>query len=248
MKPMLRTSLVAFALLATQTSLVGAASAAPAELVADRAVQQGAPAKETRPVPAACSKSNNLLSDLCTTDQAEIVDTLMTLDGEVLSTQVYDESTMDQILGEDTNASTEGTGGLFATAAYTDGGTSSASGCREVTVTNIKKNLSVLATMFKFETATRWCWHRASKEVFNVSTNHRVSNVNGFVNWHGIIGKTTKYYDAGANDGYPRSAYKHWKQAKASNEAPVLGTLGYIYPENTLLSYWNGTYKWSTKN
>lgn len=133
---------------------------------------------------------------------------------------------------------------------YADGsgGTSSASGCRKVTVHNERETL-LGTTAFKFHTWTRWCWNRADQRVTGTpTTGWSISDVGSFEEWQGVINKTLYFYDYGANNGYPRSAYYHQRTGHFKNCVPQAGCIKNTYPKNTLRSYYNGKWSWTTSD
>lgn len=100
--------------------------------------------------------------------------------------------------------------------------------------------------MYTWQTWTDWCWTRSNQKITRATNGSKFIPDNDFLDWSGTVDSEIGYYDYSTNDGHPRSAYKHWRQAKVANV--VLGaTTGTIYPENLLRSYYNGTWVWSTK-
>jgi hypothetical protein len=125
------------------------------------------------------------------------------------------------------------------------GGSSSASGCRRVTVSNRTSTLLGF-TAYRFNTWTDWCWNRLTQVVSNVTTGWNISDVNNQEYWRGINNTEYDYYDYSTNDGHPYSAFKHYRQGRFENCVLKYGCIGVTYPTNTLRSYYNGTWAWST--
>ena len=125
------------------------------------------------------------------------------------------------------------------------GGTSSASGCRKVTVINVKHTI-LGSVAYKYNTWTSWCWKRAKQKVKDVRVGWYLTDVDGVQDWKGQVTKETYFYDYGPNDGYPRSAYKHFRQGHFENCILKIGCVSNSYPANWLYSYYNGTYVWKT--
>jgi hypothetical protein len=125
------------------------------------------------------------------------------------------------------------------------GGASSASGCRKVTLRNRTSTLLGL-TAYRFNTWTRWCWERAKHQVYDVSTGWFITDADTQEYWRGIVNDELGYYDFGANDGHPHSAYKHYRQGRFENCVLKYGCIATTYPTNTIRSYDNGTYAWKT--
>lgn len=160
-----------------------------------------------------------------------VQDELLDTDGDVLSTTTYGPMVVG---GVDSNVSGKESG---------SGGTSSASGCRRLTVSN-RKRTALGLTAFRFVTWTEWCWTRSTQTVRVVKKGHRLEDVDPLFSWQGITAKEFLFYDYGTNDGHPKSAYKHYRQGHFENcVGPVCQS---FYPENTLRSYYNGTWAWST--
>jgi hypothetical protein len=126
------------------------------------------------------------------------------------------------------------------------GGTSSASGCHRVTVTNVYNTL-LGATAFKLVSWTDSCWNRA-KALVTVSLNDAaMRNVDpqysydaGWIIFDGL------FYDYSTNNGQPRSAYRFRAQKKVTNCLLKVGCVGTFYPMNIVRSYFNGTWAWET--
>jgi hypothetical protein len=164
-----------------------------------------------------------------------------TTKGKLVSDKQYGAETEGSVLGGST--AVPGTVSALTTGS---GGSSSASGCRKVTVHN-RRSSYLGALMFTWDTWTNWCWTRSTQNIYNVSHGQRFYPDTTFIDWQGVIDSEYGFYDYSTNDGHPRSAYKNWQQAKVTNI--VLGaTVGTIYPVNLIRSYYNGTYVWSADN
>ncbi len=125
------------------------------------------------------------------------------------------------------------------------GGTSSASGCRKVTVHNEKETL-LGKTAYWFNTWTRWCWNRADRIIYDVTTGFYLSDVDPFYYWRGLIVDNTYHFSW--YSGYPKSGYRHEKQGHFENCIVKYGCISSSYPYNLLYSYSNGTFTWHTSD
>jgi hypothetical protein len=123
------------------------------------------------------------------------------------------------------------------------GGSSSASGCKKVTLNNEGETLLGF-TAYRFHTWASWCWRRSTQTVYDVKTGWFLSDVDSFQVWRGMVNREFVFYDYSVNDGHPRSAYKHYRQGHFENCVPKVGCLSNTYPTNTLRSYYNGTFAW----
>ena len=135
--------------------------------------------------------------------------------------------------------------GDISTQASGSGGTSTASGCRTVTVKNEAETVLGF-TAYYYNTWTSYCWTRSTQTVYNVSNGWSITDVDPQQNWIGEVDKELLFYDYGTNDGHPRSAYKHWRKGHFENVVPVYGTWNHTYPTNTIRAYYNGTWAWAT--
>lgn len=125
------------------------------------------------------------------------------------------------------------------------GGTSSASGCRKVTVRNEKETL-LGKTAYWFNTWTYWCWNRADRTVANVRTGSYLNDVDSLYNWRGLIIDNTDHFSWCS--GYSESGYHHEKQGHFENCVVKYGCISNSYPYNLLYSYSNGTFTWHTRD
>lgn len=126
------------------------------------------------------------------------------------------------------------------------GGTSTASGCHRVTVTN-RETTTLGFTAFKLVSWTDSCWNRAPQTVSVYVNDAQMQNVDpqyqydsSWLLWDGL------FYDYGANDGHPYSAFRFRAQKKVTNCVLKYGCLGTYYPLNVVRSYYNGTWAWET--
>jgi hypothetical protein len=168
---------------------------------------------------------------------------------KLLSVKTYGPETEGRLLGDDNIGLTPGAAArhlaVWPTAGSGTGGTSSATGCRKVTVNNEHENL-LGSTGFWFRTYTEWCWTRSSQVVRDVATGWRFDEADWTYQWGGFINSELRFYDFSADDGHPNSAYLHYRQAKVDNCPVKIGCTGAVYPANTLRSYYNGTWAWQT--
>lgn len=134
-----------------------------------------------------------------------------------------------------------GTGGVVALGSGS-GGTSSASGCRRVTVRNEKES-TFGSTLYWFNTWTEWCWNRTTKVVSSVSTGWSINDVDSLQVWHGVVNDQRYFYSWQA--GASKSGYYHYKQGHFEN-CFLVACGANTYPSNTLRSFANGTWSWST--
>lgn len=130
-------------------------------------------------------------------------------------------------------------------AASGSGGTSSSSGCIRVTVKN-HESTTLGFTAYNFNTWTRWCWNRSTQTVYDVTKGWTISDVDPLFYWRGIVNSEFVFYDYSTNDGHPRSAYKNYQQGHFEDCVLKYGCIGQLYPTNTLRSYYNGTWAWTT--
>lgn len=126
------------------------------------------------------------------------------------------------------------------------GGTSSASGCHRVTVTN-KYTTTLGFTAFKLVSWTDSCWNRSPQTVSVYLNDAQMQNVDAqyqydssWLVWDGL------FYDYGVNDGHPQSAFRFRAQKKVTNCIVKYGCLGTYYPMNIARSYYDGTWAWET--
>lgn len=189
-----------------------------------------------------CSDPSQATPEACGVPGATtVVEKTFTASGKLLATTTFHGGSEDAVLGTPV---TRNGRGKIARRGSGSGGASSASGCREVTVHN-RRNSYLGALMYTWDTSTYWCWTRSSQNIYNVSTGSRFIPDTTTIDWQGVIDRQFLFYDYSANDGHPRSAYKNWQQGKVANV--VLGaTIGTIYPENLIRSYFNGTWVWET--
>lgn len=164
----------------------------------------------------------------------------------LLSTTSYGPETEGELMPavDDAKPGSKSPGGVIA---YNSGkgGSSSSSGCRKVTITN--RASTVLGfTAYRFKTWTNWCWTRSSQVVRSVSTGWSITDVDSQQYWKGLVQTVNGFYDYSTNDGHPKSAYKHYRQGRFENCVLKYGCIGTTYPANTLRSYYNGTWVWST--
>lgn len=127
-----------------------------------------------------------------------------------------------------------------------DGGSSSASGCVRVTVNNEGVSPNFGWHIYWYRTWTRWCWNRSTQTVYDVTNGYSFDDVASFTFWKGETNNEFGFYDYSTNNGYPRSAYKHYRQGSFDNCPIKFGCVETLYPSNTLRSYYNGTWAWST--
>lgn len=212
------------------TVMVSSAASALALAVGPAAATEGpggaqAPPADTRFVDA--------LRVVDTPEGDYLLDESFTLDGRPLSTQ---RTPLDGSAGTEpsTLAKRGGTGG-----------TSTASGCRKVTISNRAKTV-VGKTAYRYNTWTRWCWTRSSERIHRgVKTGWSISSVDGFQYWRGQVRKVTNFYDAGANNNRPRSGFRHYRQGRFENCVVKYGCIQTSYPANSLRSYSNGRYRYA---
>ena len=121
------------------------------------------------------------------------------------------------------------------------GGSSSASGCKKVTLRNRATTL-LGHTAYRFITWTYWCWNRADRTVFDVRTGWYLSDVDSQHIWREMIIDNTNHFSW--YSGYSTSGYKHEKQGRIENCIFHYGCILNLYPRNVLYSYSNGTWSW----
>ncbi len=127
------------------------------------------------------------------------------------------------------------------------GGTSKEAGCRKVTLTNRKHNISHTQVLYKYITWTKWCWFRTQRwiTVNTVKTGWDIDVEWGTVSWEGNV-KTKKYFYEWS-DGSDISGHYYYKKGHLKNEFGGV-TFGHSYPENTIRAHSNGTWTWWTND
>ena len=120
------------------------------------------------------------------------------------------------------------------------GGTSSASGCRKISINFTDKSiLGRKVTMFL--NWSRWCWTRSTQVVSTPTHGYDYEIYDGVISWEGYVdGNTPLFYDFSTNDGHPKSAWKNYKKAHFQQTLPFTTIDRYI--GLTLRSYFNGTF------
>lgn len=179
--------------------------------------------------------------DLWVVDTAEgdyVVDELSALDGTPISTVTTPiTATASRATAPDGPSAVKGSG---------KGGSSTGSGCRKVTISN-RATTYTGKTAYRYNTWTRWCWTRSTQRIHAGGSNgFFVSEADAFQYWRGQVASNRYFYDAGANDGHPRSAFYHYRQGRFENCVLTYGCVQTTYPTNVIRSYANGTYAWST--
>ena len=163
----------------------------------------------------------------------------------LVSSQTYGAETQGLLMGADDPSPATGNPHGISPMDSGSGGTSSSSGCRKVTVNNYAKTVLGF-TAYVFHTWTDWCWTRSTQVVYNVTHGWYTSDIDSQEYWKGIVNSEFLFYDYSTNDGHPRSAYKNYMQGQFENCVLKYGCIGTTYPANTLRSYYNGTWAWST--
>jgi hypothetical protein len=124
------------------------------------------------------------------------------------------------------------------------GGSSSASGCRKVTLTNKKYDYSGIDHLYTYTTWTSWCWNRSSKTISGVSTGSSFYIDNGGIGWEGQTGHSEYFY--AWNTG-SKSGYYHMRKGGFVNDFGPW-TWGHSYPVNIIRSHSDGTRTWRTED
>lgn len=172
-------------------------------------------------------------------------------DTVTVETYLADNKTL--VSSETFSAETEGAlmtsgdaGAAGPLAASGDGGGSTAGGCARVTVNNEGVSPNFGWHVYWYRTWTHWCWNRSTQNIYDVQTGWTIDDVAPFTFWMGENSNELIFYDYATNDGHPRSAYKHYRQGRFDNCPIKFGCVESLYPANTLRSYYNGTWAWST--
>lgn len=128
------------------------------------------------------------------------------------------------------------------------GGSTSASGCIRVFVTQKLHSFSGLSVLGKWQIWTDWCWTR-SNQVVAVNDKGVSQEHDQFWSYDGVKTEFNEnhYYDFSADNGYPRSAYLFVRVAAFSGPA-ITGHDAQWTPKNSLASYYNGTWQWWTSS
>ncbi len=185
-----------------------------------------------------------------------VVQTYLKDDRTLVSVQTYGDDSEGLVLGGlDSLAATTSTAGPTVSSTRASktlsaldsgsGGSTTASGCRRVTVNNVSKTLLGF-TAFIFHTWTHWCWNRSTQVISDVQHGWYNSDIDSQHQWKGIVNTEFTFYDYSTNDGHPKSAYKNYQQGHFTNCIVKYGCIGDYYPSNLLRSYYNGTWVWST--
>lgn len=127
-----------------------------------------------------------------------------------------------------------------------EGGTSSRSGCRRVTVKN-EHETTLGQTAFYFNQVTRWCWDRDAGRVHDVSLGYYMEKVAPTYIYRGHTSHNRYFYEY--RSGYKNSGYISDRQARFENCVPTPTgqlCLGSYYPRNITRAHDNGTWSWWT--
>lgn len=127
-----------------------------------------------------------------------------------------------------------------------NGGSSSGSGCRKVTVKNaVYADFPTTGSdhLFDMYTWTRWCWDRSDYDVYNVTTGKSYDIQHS--NWDHDVWNTPARHHYSYVSGHSRSGYKFQKEGKFTGLCP-LGVCDTVWAQNNLYSHHNGTWHWST--
>ena len=157
--------------------------------------------------------------------------------GQVLSTSSYDAvggAVVERADGSVVHAAADGHG---------SGGTSSASGCRKVTVQNRGESVTGML-VYQYNTWTEWCWKRDDHAITSVKTGEYLSHVASTMYYRGVIGKNEEFY--AWRSGYNKSGHWHSRQSHWENCVAKYGCISNDYPRNSLRAHSDGTYSWAT--
>lgn len=180
------------------------------------------PATAAEPTP----EHDELVSDVVITEYTYRVR------GQRPTTVTYGPETEGKVLGGPAP-------GEISTLAETKGGSSSASGCRKVTI-YAGANTIFGTLAYRLTEWTSWCWNRSRQNIYNVNTGWSIK-ASTWYGWEGTVRTEKGFYDYSTNNGYPRSAYKHYRMGQfKQNNAPFFNH----YPETLIRSYYNGTFAW----
>lgn len=159
--------------------------------------------------------------------------------GATLATTTYDGSTA----SDDTLGTLNTKDGGFTAAASGSGGTTSASGCRRVTVNNYARNL-LGSVAYNYQTYMEWCWTRSTYYTGNVLSGFRLLQVGSQQYWRGQVNYDQHFYSWVS--GRPRSGAISYRQGRFENCVLKYGCISNTYPGNTIRGHSNGTWTWST--
>jgi hypothetical protein len=134
--------------------------------------------------------------------------------------------------------------GVLAKTESGSGGSSSASGCRTVTLDNRKYSITGIDHMYTYTTTTHWCWNRSSKTVSSVTRDWDFYIDNDTVYWRGQVDLDADFY--AWSSGYSRSGYIHARKGEFENCIFKYGCTGTSYPKNIIRSHSDGTWTWWT--
>jgi len=124
------------------------------------------------------------------------------------------------------------------------GGTSTASGCKTIRITNVGHTF-LHAVAYKFWTQVHWCWNRGFKTISQVSRAWDVTNVALTFRFDGIV-KTSSGFYGWLGALYPHSGYFYNKTAKFTNVCPLKMCFATTFPKNKINVHSNGTW-WFSK-
>lgn len=162
----------------------------------------------------------------------------VTAAGAVVSSATYDgEGNRVVILPDGTlmRSAADGSG---------SGGSSSASGCRKVTVRNVGE--SVLGkVVYRYNTWTQWCWNRSDRAITSVKTGVYYTDVASTMYMRGPVVQNETFYAWRA--GYNKSGHWHERQSHWENCLVRYGCISSDYPRNVLRAHSDGTYTWATQ-
>lgn len=128
-----------------------------------------------------------------------------------------------------------------------NGGTSTASGCRKVTVHNWAGTLLGF-TAYRTHTWLDWCWTRSTQTVTVNGKSWYLSDIDPQFNWKGVVSEPdwSYYYDFGPDDGHPRSGYFYNWMGHFESCVIKIAICQQTYPANVIRGHYDGTWSWET--
>lgn len=124
------------------------------------------------------------------------------------------------------------------------GGSSSASGCRRVEVTNTLRTSVTHSVAYRYITWLRWCWNRSAGITDGFQYDFHLKDVAWTFYYRGNVTKTGIYYEY--RRGYSKSGFRYHRQDRVENCVFRYGCISNTYPSNVIRGHSDGTYSWWT--
>lgn len=125
------------------------------------------------------------------------------------------------------------------------GGSSSASGCIGIRLTNSGYSAVFGSVLFRYRTLTSWCWNRTQGRVSSIGASWDIIDVSSQMYWRGEVNNALGFYTWRA--GYGQSGYRHYRQGSFENCVLKYGCIGRWYPSNDIRVHSDGTYAYTVQ-